>query len=142
MTSERRASYSLESPRTLAGVRRGQHPTPWKARDASLRYLSPVSRPARRISVDSDRALHVADVLKAVAHPLRLRIVASLCEREENVGDLAEKLGASQAIVSQQLRILRSHGLVAANREGGFARYRLVEQNLRGLVRCMENCDR
>jgi ArsR family transcriptional regulator len=102
----------------------------------------PVPRPARRISVDADRALHVADVLKAVAHPLRLRIVASLCEGEENVGDLAEKLGASQAIVSQQLRILRSHGLVAASREGGFARYRLVEQNLRGLVRCMENCDR
>jgi ArsR family transcriptional regulator len=101
-----------------------------------------VPRPARRISVDLDRAAHVADVLKAVAHPLRLRIVASLCEHEENVGDLAEKLGASQAIVSQQLRILRSHGLVAASREGGFARYRLVEQNLRGLVRCMENCDR
>ena len=55
---------------------------------------------------------------------------------------LAEKLSASQAIVSQQLRILRSHGLVAANREGGFATYRLVEQNLRGLVRCMERCER
>jgi ArsR family transcriptional regulator len=86
--------------------------------------------------------VHVAEVLKAVAHPLRLRIVASLCEREAHVGALAERLGASQAIVSQQLRILRSHGLVAATRTGGFARYRLVERNLRGLVRCMENCDR
>jgi ArsR family transcriptional regulator len=94
------------------------------------------------ISKDASRADHVAEVLKAVAHPLRLRIVASLCEGEAHVGALAEKLGASQAIVSQQLRILRSHGLVAATRGGGFARYRLVEQNLRGLVRCMENCDR
>jgi ArsR family transcriptional regulator len=84
----------------------------------------------------------VAEVLKAVAHPLRLRIVAALCEGEAHVGALAERLGASQAIVSQQLRILRSHGLVAATRAGGFARYRLIEQNLRGLVRCMENCDR
>ena len=84
----------------------------------------------------------MAEVLKAVAHPLRLRIVASLCEGEAHVGALAERLGASQAIVSQQLRILRSHGLVAATRAGGFARYRLIEQNLRGLVRCMENCDR
>ncbi|BDG06037.1 ArsR/SmtB family transcription factor [Anaeromyxobacter oryzae] len=94
------------------------------------------------ISSDPDRAGHVAEVLKAVAHPLRLRIVALLCEGEENVTALADKLEASQAIVSQQLRILRSHGLVAASREGGFATYRLVEQNLRGLVRCMEKCRR
>jgi ArsR family transcriptional regulator len=101
-----------------------------------------VSRTTPPISADADRAEHVAEVLKAVAHPLRLRIVASLCESEAHVGALAERLGASQAIVSQQLRILRSHGLVAATRSGGFARYRLVEKNLRGLVRCMEGCDR
>jgi len=108
----------------------------------SLRYLPGVARPTRPISADANRALYVAEVLKAVAHPLRLRIVASLCDKEEVVGALAEKLGASQAIVSQQLRILRSHGLVAARRRGGFARYRLVEQNLRGLVHCMEKCGR
>ena len=107
-----------------------------------MRYVAGVPRAARRISADPDRATHVADVLKAVAHPLRLRIVAALCQRDEVVGALADKLGASQAIVSQQLRILRSHGLVAARRENGFARYRLVEQNLRGLVRCMEGCSR
>ena len=101
-----------------------------------------MSRTPPPISADAHRAEHVADVLKAVAHPLRLRIVASLCEGEAHVGALADRLGASQAIVSQQLRILRGHGLVAATRSGGYARYRLVEKNLRGLVRCMENCDR
>jgi ArsR family transcriptional regulator len=101
-----------------------------------------VLRPEPPISESPDRAGHIAEVLKAVAHPLRLRIIATLCEGEENVSALAEKLEASQAIVSQQLRILRSHGLVQANREGGFATYRLVEQNLRGLVRCMERCGR
>ncbi len=90
--------------------------------------------------MEPGRAAHVAEVLKAVAHPMRLRIVAILCEREENVTALAGRLGASQAIVSQQLRILRSHGLVAARREHGFARYRLTERNLRGLVRCMQDC--
>jgi len=94
------------------------------------------------ISADPARASHVAEVLKALAHPLRIRIVAILCEGEENVTALADKLGANQAIVSQQLRILRSHGLIAARRERGFARYRLVEQNLHGLVRCMEDCQR
>jgi ArsR family transcriptional regulator len=102
-----------------------------------------VSRPSSqtRISADPVRATHVAEVLKAVAHPMRLRIIAILCEGEENVTALAERLRAPQAIVSQQLRILRSHGLVAARRERGFARYRLVERNLRGLVRCMQHCE-
>ncbi len=98
--------------------------------------------PARSadISDDQRRAEHCAEVLKAVAHPLRLRIVAVLCEGEAHVNALAERLGVSQAIVSQQLRILRMRGLVAAERADGFARYRLLEQNLRTVVDCMERC--
>jgi ArsR family transcriptional regulator len=87
------------------------------------------------------RAAHVADVLKAVAHPLRIRIVATLCRGEEHVSGLADKLGAPQAIVSQQLRILRLHHLVAVRRASGFARYRLAEPQLRSLVSCMERCE-
>lgn len=98
------------------------------------------SRPA--IASDPARAAHLAEVLKAVAHPLRLRLVAILVEGDANVSELAERLGAEQAIVSQQLRILRHNGLVAADREGGFATYRLVERNLEGLVDCMEHCGR
>ncbi|HEY6104636.1 MAG TPA: metalloregulator ArsR/SmtB family transcription factor [Anaeromyxobacteraceae bacterium] len=93
-----------------------------------------------RIPDDAGRAEHCANVLKAVAHPLRLRIVAALCQGEAHVNALAERLGASQAIVSQQLRILRMHGLVEARRANGFARYRLLEPNLRSLVECMERC--
>ncbi len=93
-----------------------------------------------RIPDDTDRAEHCADVLKAVAHPLRLRIVAALCQGEEHVNALAERLGATQAIVSQQLRILRMHRLVEARRSDGFAWYRLLEPNLRTLVACMDRC--
>jgi DNA-binding transcriptional ArsR family regulator len=111
----------------------------------------PATRPARArpavaarptIARDRERAAHLAEVLKAVAHPLRLRIVAILVEGDANVTALTHRLGAGQAIVSQQLGILRHHGLVAADREGGFASYRLVERNLEGLVHCMEHCSR
>jgi ArsR family transcriptional regulator len=94
------------------------------------------------ISQDPRRAAHLAEVLKAVAHPLRLRIIAILVEDEANVSELAKRLDATQPIVSQQLRILRGHGLVAADRHDGFATYRLVERNLEGLVACMERCAR
>jgi len=89
-----------------------------------------------------ERAGHVAEVLKAVAHPLRIRIVALLCRGDEHVNALAEKLGVPQPIVSQQLRILRLKGLVVAARENGFARYRLREAHLLDLVCCMEKCGR
>jgi ArsR family transcriptional regulator len=113
--------------------------SPPTGRPARVR-ATPAPRPA--ISTDPARAAHLAEVLKAVAHPLRLRLVAILGEGDANVTELAARLGARQAIVSQQLRILRSHGLVAADREGGYATYRLVERNLEGLVHCMERCRR
>lgn len=92
------------------------------------------------LAVDMDRASRAAELLKAVAHPIRLRIVALLAINDAHVGELAEQLGANQAIVSQQLRILRAHRLVAAERRGGEAHYRLVEQHLRTLLECLEKC--
>lgn len=81
-----------------------------------------------------------AETLKAVAHPLRLRLVALLAERDYSVHELAEALEHGQAIVSQQLRILRMARLVSAEPRGGFVYYRLVEPQLKKLVGCMERC--
>ena len=99
-------------------------------------------RGGQGVATDVARAQQVADILKAVAHPLRLRIVAILCVEEITVNALAARLGATQAIVSQQLRILRMHRLVTAVRENGHASYRLQEPRLRDLVRCVEGCAR
>lgn len=87
-----------------------------------------------------EMAEKAAEVLKAVGHPLRLRIVAILCEEEQNVTDLALKLGVQQAIVSQQLRILRMRGLTGVTRKNGHATYWIAEPHLRDLVRCMTGC--
>ena len=92
------------------------------------------------VAHDADKAARIAEVLKAVAHPLRLRLIALLCKSDMEVNELADRLGASQPIVSQQLRILRLHRLVGASRENGRATYRLLEPRLRDLVDCMEHC--
>ncbi len=93
-----------------------------------------------RLTTDRIKAASVADTLKALAHPVRLRVIALLCEGDANVGELGERLGVKQAIVSQQLRILRMSRLVDTSRQGGFVRYRLAEPRLRELVRCFEGC--
>ena len=94
----------------------------------------------RSLVGSEERARHLADILKALGHASRLRIVAVLCEGEETVGEIAGKLDLPQAIVSQQLRILRMSGLVEASRVKGFARYRLAQPRLRELLRCLEGC--
>ena len=94
------------------------------------------------LAEERPRAAHLADILKALAHPARLRIVAALCEGQESVIGLAERLDLKQAIVSQQLRILRMSRLVEATRENGFSLYGLAEPRLRELMRCLDGCRR
>ncbi len=86
------------------------------------------------------RAAVLAGVLRALAHPLRLRLVALLCEGRTHVNDLAQRLGVTQAIVSQQLRILRMSRLVEVSRERGLAVYQIAEPRLHELLRCMQGC--
>jgi DNA-binding transcriptional ArsR family regulator len=89
---------------------------------------------------DPELSSSAAEMLRAVAHPLRLRILALLAERPHNVTELWRELEAPQAIVSQQLRILRSHRLVGVTRTGGYARYWLAEPRIRSLLACVSGC--
>lgn len=49
---------------------------------------------------------------KALAHPLRERILRALAEGESSPGDLAETMGAPMGVVSYHMRMLRDYGLV------------------------------
>ncbi len=49
-------------------------------------------------------AEHAAEVLKAIAHPVRLQIVELLQAKEMCVGDIVDALGGKQALTNQQLR--------------------------------------
>ncbi len=97
--------------------------------------------PRERLENSAARAERAAEILRAVAHSVRLRIVAALCDGERSVSALAEALGVGQATISQQLRILRMQRLVEAARQDGFAYYRLAEPRLRQLVQCLEGCE-
>ncbi|MCA9668662.1 MAG: winged helix-turn-helix transcriptional regulator [Myxococcales bacterium] len=96
--------------------------------------------PHPSIADDRARAEHVAEILKALAHPLRISIVALLAQAPRHVNALAEALDANQAIVSQQLRVLRTQRLVAVDRTGGRGLYRIDEPRLIELVGCMAGC--
>jgi DNA-binding transcriptional ArsR family regulator len=59
-----------------------------------------------------------AEVLKTLASPRRIEILHALARGPLEVGRLAEAIGASQPNVSQHLAVLRSAGVVEAERDG------------------------
>ena len=89
---------------------------------------------------DTKKSESISEILKALAHPIRIRIVAILCSGQEHVNGLAKQLNLQQAIVSQHLRILRMRGLVGVIRKNGHAYYQLAEPQLKELIGCLEKC--
>ncbi len=75
-----------------------------------------------------------ADILKTLSNPKRLELIHVLAEGPREVGRLAEDLGISQPNVSQHLALMRSVGLVEAERDGREVRYRLSDPEI--IVAC------
>lgn len=79
----------------------------------------------------------VASLLKAIAHPQRLKILCCLAEGEETVSRLEDYCGASQSSVSQYLAKMKSEGLLASRREGQSIYYKIDSVELHKLMKSM-----
>jgi len=64
-----------------------------------------------------------AEFFKALAHPIRIRILEILRVGERSVQELQIRLDVDQSTVSQQLAVLRTKNIVAARKEGTTVRY-------------------
>ena len=70
------------------------------------------------------------DALKALGHPLRLRIVEVLAKGERNVTEIERDSGIGQPTLSQQLAVLRKSSLVRTRKEAKLVFYRLDKVRL------------
>lgn len=66
-----------------------------------------------------------ADFFKALAHPLRIRILELLAEGDKNVNELQALLGSEGSAVSQQLSVLRNQNVVYGTKDGNKVKYSL-----------------
>jgi len=85
--------------------------------------------PLVREPLSADAAAALARTLKAVADPARLRLLSMVAAHEGGeacVCDLTEPLGLSQPTVSHHLKVLVDAGLLARDKRGVWAYYRLV----------------
>jgi ArsR family transcriptional regulator len=71
-----------------------------------------------------------AEVLTALAHPRRLEILHLIAGGPREVGGIASELGISQPNASQHLAVMRSAGVVVADREGREVRYRIADPDV------------
>jgi DNA-binding transcriptional ArsR family regulator len=84
--------------------------------------------------LDDERIEEGAECLKALASPVRLKILFSLKEEPKCVTDLEKLLGISQSSLSQHLRTLRYKGIVVKTRKGNKVYYTIASDAFRELL--------
>ena len=83
---------------------------------------------------DIDRA---SRSLKAMSHPLRLKILCTLGDSEISVQDIVEHVGTSQSNISQHLAILRDKGILSARKDANRVYYKVGDQRTLALIGMM-----
>jgi len=77
-----------------------------------------------KISFNQERLDNSTDILRALAHPLRIKILSFIDQNDEiNVNKIYNTLDLEQSITSQHLSVLRNADVVQTNREGKFVQY-------------------
>jgi DNA-binding transcriptional ArsR family regulator len=84
-----------------------------------------------------DGAILTANALKAMAHPLRWKILCSLGSKEMSVGEIVEKTGTSQSNISQHLDQLKNKHILASRKEANRVYYRIRNGQLLMLIDTM-----
>lgn len=79
----------------------------------------------------------IAARFRALAEPMRLRLLNALMSGEKNVTELVGATGANQANVSKHLSQLASAGMVSRRREGANVIYFIADETLFELCRLM-----
>ncbi|HUN22749.1 MAG TPA: metalloregulator ArsR/SmtB family transcription factor [Anaerolineales bacterium] len=71
-----------------------------------------------------------AELCSALAEPSRILLLYALSQRAYTVNDLSLEVGISQSATSRHLKVLRSSGLVLAERRGQMIEYRLRDSRI------------
>lgn len=90
------------------------------------------------MDVDMKKNSELAELLKAIAHPVRLCIVRGLAENGGcNVSHMQSCLEIPQSTISQHLQKLRAAGIITGVRNGLEVNYRIADRRVAQLVRVL-----
>jgi DNA-binding transcriptional ArsR family regulator len=84
-------------------------------------------------------AARAVTFLKTLSHEGRLQILCLLLDQDLSVGALADALGMSQPMASQQLMRLRAEGYVGAQRDGKSVVYHLLRPDVKPVIAALRD---
>ena len=91
-----------------------------------------------KVMDDEKRIDRAAYVLKAIAHPLRIKIIQMLNEHKElNVSTIYKNLNAEQSLISHHLINMRDKGILDIRRSGKNIYYFLVDAAVSEVIECI-----
>jgi len=82
-----------------------------------------------------------ANMLRAIAHPMRIAILANLEDGKKlTVTELHNLLGIEQSTTSHHLGILKDKGVLSSKRDGKNTYYYLKHEKLSEIINCVSKC--
>ena len=96
-------------------------------------------QPAPPEKQSEEEATLTANALKAMANPLRWRIICALGSDELSVGDIMKKIGTSQSNTSQHLDLLRGKNIIKSRKEANKVYYSISNNQLLALIANMRS---
>jgi DNA-binding transcriptional ArsR family regulator len=91
--------------------------------------------------LNPERLEKAANMLKAIAHPVRITIVGCLEDgKKKTVTEIHQQLGIEQSTASHHLGILKDKGVLSSKRDGKNTWYFLKHENLKTVLNCVSVC--
>jgi DNA-binding transcriptional ArsR family regulator len=91
--------------------------------------------------LNPERLEKAANMLKAIAHPIRISIVGCLEDgKKKTVTEIHQQLGIEQSTASHHLGILKDKGVLSSKRDGKNTWYFLKHENLKTVLNCVSVC--
>ena len=80
----------------------------------------------------------LAVLLKSISHPIRLKILCLLQDKELTVSEIREEVETSGANISQHLNIMRNQGVIGSRKESNFIYNRIIDERVIELMKTMK----
>jgi len=93
---------------------------------------------APRLLARSEDIERASRSLKAMSHPLRLKILCILGDKEISVQEIVAAVGTTQSNISQHLAILRDKGILASRKHANRVYYRVSDARTLRLISMMQ----
>ena len=91
--------------------------------------------------IESEKLLVAANMLKVIAHPIRLAIVDLLdAHGKLSVQQIQDKLSLEQAIASQHLTLMQDKGVLQSEKISRNRFFSLRYPDMKNIIICLENC--